>query len=140
MADRMTVVLPEPASPISSVIPFRLAIPYSMLLMASRCASVSTRNRGSGVRSNGRSRKPKKRSYIVSSVQERIGHDRQAPDDDGSQTAADGEPASEPPPPLVVGLHQRHHGKHWQCEFSYEISVGSEAVITVLNQQTETDS
>ena len=63
-AARMTVVLPVPASPSSSVTPFRLAMAYSRLLSASRCASVRTRYRGFGVRSNGRSRNPKNDSYI----------------------------------------------------------------------------
>ncbi len=44
--------------------PARLAMPYSRLLSASRCAVVRTRKRGFGVRSNGRSRRPKNARYI----------------------------------------------------------------------------
>ena len=57
-----------------------LAIAYSRLLSASRCASVSTRYRGFGVRSNGRSRKPEERLRTSAHPARDVVH---LPDDDG---------------------------------------------------------
>src|SRR6187402_3038266 len=74
----MRVVLPDPASPTTSVTPLRLAIPYSRLPNTSRCESVSTRKRGFGVRSKGRSRKPKKSSYITDSANKGVDQDGEA--------------------------------------------------------------
>ena len=46
-AARISVVLPVPASPTSRVMPVRLAMPYSRLLSASRCASSAPETAGS---------------------------------------------------------------------------------------------
>src|SRR5262245_35997302 len=111
-AARIIVVLPEPASPTMSVIPFLLPIPYSRLASASRCDSVKTRNRGLGVRSNGRSRSPKYCSYIASSADKRVDQHGQA-----AQHGARQPDAHDQLPPCVagevlVGLHERDHGQH----------------------------
>ena len=57
-AARSSVVLPVPASPISTVRALAVDRPYCRLLSASRCRGVRNRYFGLGVSSNGSSRRP----------------------------------------------------------------------------------
>ena len=142
-AVRISVVLPVPASPMSSVMPVRLAMPYSRLLSASRWTSVSTRKRGFGVRSNGRSRKPKNDSYISAtsaSTQLQPPHDHHR----GGKHHADDRRRrrqQQLPPPERAALdgvgHHRDDGQHRQRQRGDDVVVGLEARVAVLEQRDE---
>src|SRR5689334_20163980 len=141
MAARMMVVLPQPASPSRSVMPFRAATAYSRLLNASRCASVITRNRGLGVRSKGRSRNPKNRSYIGSrSVDERVGDNRESEQNGRGAGEPDQHLLAESPLSFGRGLHGRNNGKNRQGEQPHDLVIGLEALIPVLEQCDQQDA
>src|SRR5579864_3812547 len=140
MAARTIVVFPDPASPMSSVIPFRLPMPYSRLLRASWWGSVSTRNRGFGVRSNGRSRRPKNASYMLASPHERVGEHGETRDHRGAQPEVCEQPEAKLPRVLGHRFHHRHDGQHGQRKQARDVVVGLEPGRPVFKERHEHQS